>query len=148
MQAIIMVLLCVIGFSLYLLNDSKNEILKLKEQIHERDIQIIKLQTLLRDRNIEARETLTDENNPTPPQNVKKRFVQVVFNPDSKKCYDYFLGNNPDVKVGDFVEVYVSNNDNGKPEWAVAKVVYLSDPGETSDYAKSKIKRKSDRKKW
>lgn len=147
MEVIITVLLGALGFTLYLLNKSRDEILRLKEQLHERDIQIIKLQTLLLDKNTDVRETPHNEIQTEPPQLVLKRFVQVIFTPDSTKCYDYFLGNNPDVKVGDFVEVYVSKNDNSKPEWSIAKVVYISEPGEVSEYAKSKIKRKSDRKK-
>ena len=74
--------------------------------------------------------------------------MRVIFSPDSKKHFDYLLGNNPDVKVGDFVEVYVSDKERGKPAWSVAKVVYISKPGEVSEYARSKIKRKSNRHKW
>ena len=150
MEAIILILLCAIGLFLYMLNNSKNEVLQLKEQLHERDIEIIKLQNLLREKSVVTQkishvEVQTDY---LPPPVDDKIFVQVIFNKDSKKCYDYFLGKNYDVHVGDFVEVYVNNTDNGKPEWAVAKVVYISSPGETSEYAKSAIKRKSDYRKW
>ena len=145
MEAIIVILLCAIGLFLYLLNNSKNQILQLKEQLHERDIEIIKLQTLLREKNIPSAEIQTEFSNSTVKEKI---FVQVIFNKDSKKRYDYFLGKNHDVQVGDFVEVYANKTDDGKPEWAVAKVVYKSSPGETSDYAKSSIKRKSDYRKW
>ena len=150
MEAVIIILLCAVGFVLYLLNNSKNELLRLKEQIHERDIQILKLQTALRERNVDVSEAISAEIQTEFSSSAvdNKAFVQVIFKKDSKKRYDYLLGKNYDVKVGDFVEVYASGVDNGKPKWAVAEVVYISSPGETSDYAKSAIKRKSNHKKW
>jgi len=143
-------LLCSIGFCLYLINDSKKEISQLKEKLHEHDIEIIKLKATLNDRNAvvyqEQAEEIQMQSSPT--EIIVKRFVSVIFSEDSKKSYDYFLGKHKNVQVGDFVEVYADKLDNGKPKWAIAKVVYLSSPGETSEYARSSIKRKSDKKEW
>ncbi|MBR5913722.1 MAG: hypothetical protein IKZ58_05130 [Selenomonadaceae bacterium] len=76
-----------------------------------------------------------------------KRFVQVIFEEGAVKCYDYLIGDF-DVKVGDFVVVHVSDKDSGKAKLMSAQVVYVSAPGEVSTYAKSKIFKKADYKKW
>ena len=147
MEVIFTVLLCVLGLLIYLLNESKNEILQLKDKLHEREFEIAELRRDLRERENKLREVSPAEiQNSAPP--VEKRFVQVIFNEDAKKAYDYFLGKNFDVKIGDFVEVYFSDKDNGKSKLTVAKVVYISAPGEKSEYAKSTIKRKTNRHKW
>lgn len=150
MEAIIVFLICAIGFCLYLLNNSQNEILQLKEKIYERDLQIVKLQMLLRNKDIDVHKNLSTElQTEVSSSAVKvKTFVKVIFSKDSKKSYDYFLGKHKDVQIGDFVEVYANKLDNGKPRCAIAEVVYISSPGETSEHAKSSIKRKSDRKNW
>ena len=89
MEVIVTLLLCTTAFLLYLLNKNRNEISELKAEIH--------------------RLKQSDNAAPVSPPANKKRFVRVIFTPDSTKCYDYLLGNNPDVKIGDFVEVYVSD---------------------------------------
>ena len=48
------------------------------------------------------------------------------------KTYDYFLGDNFDVKVGDFVEVWATSVFSGKDELKTVKVVYISKAGEIS----------------
>lgn len=133
MDVIVTFLLCLVGFLVYLLHKKSEEVDALKDELHRLHHQ------------------KSDAVQPSPaqaPPPADKTFVQVIFSPDSKKCYDYLLGNNPDIKVGDFVEVYVSDKERGKPSWSVAKVVYISQPGEVSEHAKSKIKKKHDRYKW
>ena len=93
-------------------------------------------------------------NPPTSPQNNPpakeiyndKRFVQVIFKKHAKKRFDYFLGENYDIRVGDFVVVHVNNS--GRATWKIAKVVYISKQGEISNHAKSKIIKKADYPKW
>ena len=105
------------------------------------------------------------------PLPVEKRFVQVAFNERSQKRYDYLLGNIYDLEVGDFVlvpirkskerldkefqrlaiEMEITSRRGEKPRKTTclrARVKYISEPGETSEYARSKIKRKTDRRKW
>lgn len=130
MEIILAALLCVIGFLIYLLNKSKDEIFSLKTEINK------------------LRTTKSSANQTKSPPIDDKRFVQVIFNPNSKNCYDYLLGNNTNIQVGDFVEVYVGDKDGGKPKWSVAQIIYISKPGEVSEFAKSKIKRKSNRRMW
>ena len=67
----------------------------------------------------------------TPPKTEK--FVRVVFKGYSNKGHDYLLGNNKNVKVGDIVLV---GTKNGAKQ---AQVVYISQSGEVSEYAKSEI---------
>lgn len=121
-------LLCTIAFLLYLLNKNRNEISELKAEIH--------------------RLHQNGNNKSVPPPADEKIFVSVIFKEHDQKYYDYFLGDNHDVKVGDFVEVYFNNKISGKTERRIAKVVYISKPGEISEYARSKIKGKADRPKW
>ena len=93
---------------------------------------------------------------PTPPKPPKpstapttlpqKRFVQVIFKKRSKRRFDYLLGDNNDIRVGDFVVVHVSNG--GKITWKIAKVMYISKPGEVSEHARSTIIKKADYPKW
>ena len=135
MGIFVAILSCVVIFVLYLSISNRRELSRLQKKICEQEVELIQLKKTLR------------ELKPSKPQHAAKRFVKVIFTPESKKCYDYLLGDNPDVNVGDFVEVYVST-DNGKSEWTVAQVVYISEPGEVSKFAKSKIKRKSKHNKW
>ena len=121
-------LLCTIAFLLYLLNKNRNEISELKTEIY--------------------RLRQNGNNKSVPPPVDEKIFVSVIFKEHDQKYYDYFLGDNHDVKIGDFVEVYFNNKISGKTERRIAKVVYISKPGEISDYARSKIKGKADRPKW
>lgn len=135
MEIFVAILSCVVIFVLYLSISNRRELSRLQKKICEQEVELIQLKKTL------------SELKPSKPQHTAKRFVKVIFTPNSKKCYDYLLGDNPDVNVGDFVEVYVST-DNGKSEWTVAQVVYISEPGEVSKFAKSKIKRKSKHNKW
>lgn len=130
----------------YLLHSNKNEIRRLKETVHEQDKLIVSLKQKLQQHEKLLQKFSSADNKSTSQS--EKRFIQVIFTPNSKKRYDYLLGNNHDVRVGDFVEVFVSDSEMGKPKRSVAQVVYISEPGEVSEYAKSKIKRKSDYKKW
>ena len=128
MDALVTLLVCAVAFLLYLLNRQRHEIADLKAEV----------QRLQSSDNGRALSTpIIDENT----------FVRVIFKAGDKKYYDYFVGDN-DVRVGDFVEVYFNNKASGKVERRVAKVIYVSEPGEVSDYARSKIKRKVDRPKW
>ena len=133
MDVIVTFLLCVVGFLAYLLHKKREEVAALKAELHR----------------LQSQKSAAVQSSPdqtlTP---ASKTFVQVIFSPDAQRRYDYFLGNNPDIKVGDFVEVYVSDKERGRPAWSVAKVVYISKPGEISEHAKSKIKKKHDRYKW
>ena len=146
MEVIIAVLLCALGFAAYLLHSIKKTVALLQDRIREQENALVQLKQTLLEHEDRLRRLSPAEVKSSPPED--KRFVQVIFTPDSKNRYDYFLGNNPDIKIGDFVEVYVTDKDGGKPKWSVAKVVYISEPGEVSEYAKSKIKRKSARRKW
>ena len=79
--------------------------------------------------------------------NSSKIFVKVIFEKDAAKSYDYLLGDF-EVKVGDFVVVRTSDINSGKVKLLNAQVVYISEPGETSEYAKSTIFKKADHNKW
>ena len=69
-------------------------------------------------------------------------FVQVAFSEKYWKLYDYLIGDNYDVKKGDFVEVFVHSN--GLLVKKVARVERISKKGQTSFYAKSNIVQKAD----
>ena len=135
MEVIIAILLCVVGFLVYLLFKSRDEVARLK-------IEISRLQTIS---DISSSTVQTQ----TPPTN-EKTFVRVIFNENDRRYYDYLLGNVRDVHVGDFVEVYATNKFAQEPSSKLfaAQVIYISKPGEKSEHAKSKIKRKSNRRKW
>ena len=83
---------------------------------------------------------------PTPPES--KKFVRVIFKKGSRKRYDYFLGDNFDVKVGDFVEVWATSKFTGQNELKIVKVVYISEPDEISYKATKTVVGKSERKGW
>ena len=146
MEVIVAVLSCAVVLALYLLRSTKKDVAFLRERLIEQETALGHLKQTLLEHEDRLRRLSPAEIKSPPPED--KRFVQVIFTPDSKNRYDYFLGNNPDVKIGDFVEVYVTDKDSGKPKWSVAKVVYISEPGEKSKHAKSKIKRKHDRYRW
>lgn len=89
---------------------------------------------------------------PTPPQPVPPSsspppkfhegiFVSVEFRKGGK-AYDYFLGRHTDVNIGDKVEVYVHDRRSHRLKKKKARVVYISEPGEISPYARSEISRK------
>ena len=83
---------------------------------------------------------------PTPPK--QKKFVRVIFKKNDVKTYDYFLGDNFDVKVGDFVEVWATSKFTGQNELKIVKVVYISKAGEISYKATKTILRKAAYPKW
>lgn len=126
----------------------KNEILRLNEQFREKSDRIQTLDKMLTATQAENDElklkinnlengTLPGINWPPPPHPPQpKRFVQVVFPGYSQDKYDYLLGDNDDVEVGDFVMV------GTKGGARKAKVVRVSGYGEISKKAKSKIIKK------
>ena len=130
----------------YLLHSNKNEIRQLKETVYEQNKLLVSLKQKLQQHEKLLQKFSSADNKSTSQS--EKRFIQVIFTPNSKKRYDYLLGDNHDVKIGDFVEVYFNNKISGRTECRIAKVIYISEPGEVSEYDKSKIKRKSDYKKW
>lgn len=131
MEVIIAVLLCALAFAVYLLIKNRDEISELKNEIHR-----------LRTKQI--------DNSTAPPVTDENTFVRVIFKRNADRYYDYLLGDVNDVHVGDFVEVYASNKFDDEPgsQRLAAQIIYISEPGEVSEYAKSKIKRKSTRRKW
>ena len=79
---------------------------------------------------------------PSPPPKFHERiFVSVEFRKGGK-AYDYFLGRRTDVNIGDKVEVYVHDRRSHCLKKKKARVVYISEPGEISPYARSEIIRK------
>ena len=147
MEIFVAILSCALIFALYLSYSNRRELLNLQKKFSAQEEELVQLKKTL-GKYDKALRRLTLDKKTKPLQHAEKRFVQVIFTPESKKCYDYLLGDNQDVNVGDFVEVYANKMNNGKPEWSVAKVVYISEPGEVSKHAKSKIKRKSNYNKW
>ena len=145
-------LLCALGLFLYLLNSNKNEVLRLRLELRDREIELSNLRYELRDKDRiieELRRQLDDKPQPSnralpPPSGI---FVSVIFREGDRKYYDYLLGDN-DVQVGDFVEVYAADKNDGKIKCMVAQVVYISKPGEVSKYAKTEIVKKADRHNW
>lgn len=77
-----------------------------------------------------------------------KKFVKVIFKKGDRKRYDYFLGDNDDIKVGDFVEVWAHEKFSGEDKLKIVKVVYISKPGEVSYKATKEVVRKSNYKGW
>ena len=76
---------------------------------------------------------------PSPPPKFHERiFVSVEFRKGGK-AYDYFLGRHTDVNIGDKVEVYVHDRRSHCLKKKKARVVYISEPGEISPYARSEI---------
>lgn len=79
---------------------------------------------------------------PPPPSKFPEGiFVSVEFRKGGK-AYDYFLGRHTDVNIGDKVEVYVHDRRSHRLKKKKARVVYISEPGEISPYARSEISRK------
>lgn len=135
-DVIVTFLLCVVAFLAYLLRKKHDEVAALKNELHR-----------LQSQKSDAVQSLSAQ---TPPPLVtdENTFVRVIFKKNDTKHYDYLLGNVSGVQIGDFVEVYFSDKFSGKVESHIAKVVYISKPGEISDYARSTIKRKVDYSKW
>lgn len=82
----------------------------------------------------------------TPPE--PKTFVRVIFKKGSRKRYEYFLGDNFDVKVGDFVEVWATSKFSGRDELKIVKVVYVSETDEISYKATKTVVGKSELRGW
>lgn len=78
---------------------------------------------------------------PPPPKFYEGIFVSVEFRKGGK-AYDYFLGKHTDVNIGDKVEVYVHDRRSHRLKKKKARIVYISEPGEISPYARSEISRK------
>ena len=160
MEVIVTVLLCAIGIFLYLLNENNNENLELKRKLREKENEIRKsswgscwknywkvdLYSTTDTTKLFSKKNISKN----PPQyfSNEKRFVQVIFKKNSKRRYDYFLGENYDIKVGDFVVVWVHDKFSGENKWKIAKVLYISSPNEVSDKATSTVIKKADRPKW
>ena len=136
MGVIVTFLLCLVGFLVYLLHKKREEVDALKDELHR----------------LQSQKSAAVQSSPaqTPPPFVsdEKAFVRVIFKKNDRKYYDYLLGKVDGVQIGDFVEVYFSNKNSGKTERRVAKVIYISKPGEISEYARSAIKKKADYPKW
>ena len=81
-------------------------------------------------------------------QPAPKKFVKVIFKQGDVKQYDYFLGDNFDIQVGDFVEVIAHGKFSGKDELKIVQVVYISKPGEISYKATKTVIKKSQYRKW
>lgn len=136
MDVIVTFLLCVVGFLAYLLHKKREEIAALKNE----------LQRLQSQKSAAVQSSPTQT--PPPLLSDENTFVRVIFKKNDKKYYDYLLGKVDGVQIGDFVEVYFNNKLSGKPERRIAKVIYISKPGEISEYARSAIKRKVNYSKW
>lgn len=135
MFALIIILLCALGFFIYLADKNNNEISKLKDELAEKE----NFSTEFKDSKSQPQ--------PVKKSSSKKRFVKVIFKKDAGKSYDYFIGDF-EVKVGDFVVVHISDKDTGKVKLRAAQIVYISAPGEVSQYANSKIFKKAAKNKW
>lgn len=150
-----------------IMNEEKTKALRIKGILDERDKEIRKLVKTLQEKDkeiIKLREPVS-----TPP--TKKRFVQVIFKEGDEKRYDYLLGDIHDLKVNDFVlvpirkskerldkeiermiiELEIAGKPGEKPRkttYLRAKVKYISKFGEISEYAKSEVIKKLDKKTW
>ena len=102
------------------------------------------------EKNSESKKTevknFPEEFKPAPPES--KKFVRVIFKKGDRKRYDYFLGDNFDVKVGDFVEVLATSKFTGMTEKKIVKVVYISKADEFSYKATKTVIKKSDVRGW
>ncbi|MBR7025150.1 MAG: hypothetical protein IKI08_04005 [Selenomonadaceae bacterium] len=158
MEVIMTLLLCALGLFLYLTDKNNKEVLRLKEELRQRNNTTNLPTPALTQQPQVIREVIVEKPviifQPVPPKpftpvlSSGRIFVSVVFK-GSKKYYDYFLGDNYDVNVGDYVEVYARDKNNGNiPRKTVAKVRYISYPGEISRYAKSEIERKVTYNEW
>lgn len=175
MDVILTLLLCALGFFIYLADKNKDEVLRLKQERRDRDkineLMSAKIPTTyeLADSapvNVTSQsttrfrspsppkvrqpstQTFTRKQQPKPIRVDENTFVRVIFKKTSKKRYDYFLGENYDVQVGDFVVVYVNDKFSGETKWKIAQIVYISKPGEVSKHASSTVIKKADYPKW
>ena len=77
-----------------------------------------------------------------------KSFVSVIFKKGGRKRYDYFVGDNHDLKVDDFVVVPVYENNPAKFDLKVVKIKYVGAYGEISTRAHSTVIGKIDKRMW
>lgn len=166
MEVIMTLLLCALGLFLYLADKNNKKILKQNEEIRElrekervaRDLlskrqQPVQQPQVIREVIVEKQQPVIIVQQPSlpPPQRTlpaSGRFVQVIFKKGDRKRYDYFLGDNYDVRVNDFVMVPVHDKFSGNNTIKIARVKYISAPGEVSRKAKSTVIRKADYPKW
>ena len=127
MEVIITLLLCAVGFFAYIAYNKSIEVIRLREQLRYQE-------------KFSAVKSVSQSKS-------EKIFVKVIFEKDAAKSYDYLLGDF-EVKVGDFVVVRTGHINSGQATLRSAQVVYISEPGETSEYAKSKIFKKATHNKW
>lgn len=137
---ILTLLLCALGFFIYLTDRNKNEVLRLKQELRDRDILIEELR-----RQLAAKSSPSNRALPPPSSET---FVRVIFNKGDEKQYNYLVGELRDINLGDFVVVNVNDRVAGKTKWKIAQVVYISKPGEVSEFAKSAVVKKADYPKW
>lgn len=122
MEALVIFLLCALCISIYFTNKYKDEVAHLKEKLREQE-------------NLSASRI-----EPTLP--ITRKFVSVSFKEGDTQTYDYFIGDNDDLKVDDLVEVPFRSKYSGANEVKIATVKYISVPGEQSNFAKSNVIRK------
>lgn len=77
-----------------------------------------------------------------------KRFVSVIFKKGGRKRYDYFVGDNQDLKVDDFVVVPVYENNPDKFDLKIVKIKYVGAYGEISTRAHSTVIGKINKRVW
>ena len=99
------------------------------------------------EKNFESKKTEV-KNFPEEFKPAPKKFVRVIFKKGDRKRYDYFLGDNFDIEVGDFVEVWATSKFTGRDELKIVKVVYISEADEFSDKATKTGVRKSNVRGW
>lgn len=122
MEALVIFLLCALCISIYFTNKYKDEVAHLKEKLREQE-------------NLSASRI-----EPTLP--ITRKFVSVSFKEGDTQTYDYFIGDNDDLKVNDLVEVPFRSKYSGANEVKIATVKYISVPGEQSSFAGSNVIRK------
>ena len=153
-------------FAFYLWNEHNNKVLKLERDRFEKEQEIKrllesqsnskpevihKIETIHEPKFIFIQQQPSHKRIPKPQYFLPSpnTFVKVIFNKYDRKCYDYFLGDNYDVQVGDFVDVYAHDKFNHNIlTRKVVQIVYISKPGEISKKANSKILCKAVNPAW
>ena len=162
MEVIVTLLLVALGFFLYQADKSNKEVLRLKEERRkeqnalpvrpqpkpvQQQPQVIR--EVIVEKPVIIHQPVPSSPPPQPLQlNSAPRFVSVIFKKGDRKRYDYFLGNLTNVNIDDFVVVPVHDKFTDKNTIKVARVKYVSSPGEVSAKAKSTVLRKADRRMW
>ncbi|MBQ6297122.1 MAG: hypothetical protein IJK81_05455 [Selenomonadaceae bacterium] len=128
-----------------LANEYVNEIQKLNKKLYEKEIEIEtlnikreRLKQLLREKDKEIEKLKKELEGKKQP--TGRKFVSVKFYRNSPDKFDYFIGKITGLKIGDYVMVPVKGT--LKP----ATVCYISKPGEISQYARSEIVSKIDKR--